>query len=716
MSGPRPPHRLAPNHRQWTPANVIYIDTETYATVTELGETHELRCWAARLDVRRDRNPDHTGTVTAEGQTAAEAAAQIEAWSDGVKSVWLYAHNLSFDLAVTRLPVELARRGWKLTGHGAASESPWIRMKKGSTVLTMADSWGWLRAPLGLIAQDLGVPYRPLPDRAATEDEWRQRCAADTDLLAVAMRQLLDWWDTAGLGSWTLTGSGGGWNTYRHKSPGPLPLIVPGEQRTEIDRAAIYGGRREAYRHGPLEAGPWELLDFRDAYPTVAASHNLPVQPQGTFECLDLDSPLVCGEQWGIIAQVEVETDVPRWPVKARGVTCYPVGRFITTLPGPEIAEARRLGCLLAIGPGQLHRLSDHAAPFARWILRVSSGDEAGIPPAGRRAVKHWGRAVIGKFAAHGYQVTRLKSLGGDGWLSRPAWNAALQAPSHLTEICGVAEETVLTGEGDNAYPAVYAWVESWTRVYLARAMEAAGLEHVISCDTDGFIITTGPASAAAVDCTELGMMTLRVKASYERVEIAGPQHITTDTGTKMAGIPPSVKPATDGTLEALLWPKLAWQMEHRTGTSTAAYLRPRQKFTMPENTVTGWVLPSGIVLPLLANTCQHGQPQVKPPDGVLTEADDVKRQAFHVKHLINRSSKGDQSCTCRSSRSPGKAAESTPSHRTRSSTFSRNPARRKAAKPGTWRTLGGCFATVMRLVFSGWTRTSRSTRTQPKP
>jgi len=685
VSGQVQVHRVRPNHREWTPPQVACFDTETMPQDTPEGEVHTLRCWTARLDVRRSRYESGLGTSRGYGFDSEELADQIEMWAEGQKCLWIYAHNLSFDLAVTRLPAVLHVRGWQVTAHAVASDSPWLRMKRGSCVLTFADSWGWLRAPLEHIGADVGYVKPDLPQWSDDDAAWVARCEADTEILALAMLTLMDWWDANGLGSWTLTGSAGGWNSWRHKTTAHLPLIVPDEDQCAADRAAIYGGRREAFAHGEQSGGPFALLDFRSAYPTIAANCNLPAARQGNFENLPADSPLVCGDNFGIIAEVTVDTDVPRYPVRVGGRVAYPVGRFVTVLAGPEIEEARRLDHLVSIGPGWLHRLSPHMREWAQWVLDVTDDRREDVPRVARRAVKHWGRAVIGKTAARGWRTIPLASLGGSGWDYRPAWNAQLQAPSHLVDVCGQVAEVVPAGDGDNAYPAILAWVESWTRVFLSRAIDAVERRHVITCDTDGLICQDDPYLAAALEHADLGPLTMRRKGTYQKVTVLGPQHVITPDDTKLAGIPRRHDTDEDGTISALLWPKLATQMSLRPGTAEPGYVRPRQTYTLASSYVTGWVDPDGRVSPLEAGLCDQGSNHLLPWGDGWPASPWPDLQARHLKSMITPLPPEGVPCASHTLRSNGITGGSNPSAPTRSSGSRPSRVSRAAGKLRSW-------------------------------
>lgn len=709
-------HRLRPNHREWSPPQVAFIDTETFRQDCPEGEAHTLRLWAGRLDVRRDRYPGNLGTTTGYGFTVSELADQLDIWTEGQRCLWVYAHNLSFDLAVTRLPAELHARGWEVTGHAVSSDSPWLRMKRGQCVLTFADSWGWLRAPLDHIGADVEYVKPDLPGWDDSDAAWLARCEGDVEILARAMLELMAWWDAEQLGSWTLTGSAGGWNTWRHRTTAALPLIVPDPVQTAADRAAIYGGRREAFRHGQLDSGPYALLDFKSAYPTVAAHHSLPAARQGDFATLPVDSPIVCAADYGIIAEVEIDTRVARYPVRVAGRVAYPVGRFRTTLAGPEIAEARDRGELVAIGAGYLHKLAPHMREWATWVLDCTADDNTTVPRVCQRAVKHWGRAVIGKSAAKGWQIRPLESLGGTGWDYRPAWNAELGAPSHLIDVCGKAAEVISDGDADNAYPAILAWVESWTRVYLSRAIDALRLLGVVTCDTDGLIVAAASDWRAALARADTGPLRLRQKGTYDRVRVLGPQHVISAAGSKMAGIPASAEPTTDGKLRALLWPKLAGQMQLRPGGTDPAYIRPWQTYTLAESYVTGYVANNGAVAPLRADICTAGQthliPWVQDDSGVFPR----QLQASHLKQIIRPLPTEGAPCKYHTRKSNGTTGASNQSGQTPSSESRRKLTRRAVARLYEWRNTGGQLARMGPLAFYGKIRILSSTRTTVPP
>lgn len=667
-------HYLASNDTTWTPPAIISLDTETRVIQT-YPEVQELRCWHVRADYRLGKQRLAGEHVEGGGLDALDLARRISKWADRWAETWLWAHNLNFDLAVTKLPLLLADRGWQVTDMAVDGASPWMVLHHDRRKLVIADSHAIWPVPLAELAAVTGITKPPLPDDDQA-DPWMARCAADTLILHTALLTYLNWHDANELGRWALTGAATGWNSMRHLQqartskrarvarqalglPGVDPaaqpiLIDPAPDAIAHDRKAIYGGRRQTWRHGRLPAGNYHEIDFERAYQTIMAECVLPRKRGRWFDSLPLDSRLIDdpAHQWGILAEVELCTDVPRWPCRvpvtaaplppgdrppvtglpepAKTRVFYPVGTFRTILAGPDIAEARRLGCLKAVFRGQVHQLGRAIRPWAQWSLAAQ--DDPATPAVARMALKHQGRAVAGKWAARSWTKTVIGLSTTYGWAYQDVFVHENQTRGAIIDLAGTKFLSVPDSDADNAYPAVLAWIESYTRVALARALEALGGALVVQCDTDGLILDTstltapkGLADAAAAGLapdrggitetlTTVNALTaplrLRAKTAYRTLEITGPQHITLDGRKRWSGVPASATRQPDGSYEAWTWPKLAWQMSHG---DHRGYTRIVQTYRLANSYAPGWLIADGTVAAPEARLTPSGTSELVP-------------------------------------------------------------------------------------------------------
>jgi hypothetical protein len=667
-------HYLSSNDTTWTPPAVITLDTET-RVIQQYPEVQELRCWHVRADYRLGARRLAGEHVEGGGLTAADLARRISKWAGKWAETWIYCHNLNFDLAVTKLPLLLADLGWQMTDMAVDGGSPWMVLTSENRKLVIADSHAIWPVPLAELAAATGIVKPPLPD----VDEpvtWDARCAADTLILHTALLTTMAYHDAHQLGRWALTGAAIGWNTMRHlqgartskrartaREALGLPGVDPAAQPVVIDpdpagrahdRLAIYGGRRQTWRHGKLPPGNYHEVDFERAYQTVMAMCALPRKRGRWFDSLPVDSRLIddpC-HQWGIVADVEIETDSPRWPCRLQVTPApqapgaehdrtgmppdsktrifYPVGRFRTILAGPDIAEARRLGCLKAVYRGQVHQLGRALRPWAEWSLTAQDTPET--PMVVRLALKHQGRAVAGKWAARSWTKTILGLSTTYGWSYQDAWVNETGTRGAIIDMAGTKFLSVPDKDGDNAYPAVLAWIESYTRVALGRAIEALSAYPVVQCDTDGLILdTTAMASAGQVAGTatagqvsggggvietlaSVNQLTvplrLRGKTIYRTLEITGPQHLTLDGQKRWSGVPGSATRQADGSYSAWTWPKLAWQM---TNGDPRGYTRVVQTYRLANSYAPGWLLIDGTVAAPETRLTDEQRPELVP-------------------------------------------------------------------------------------------------------
>lgn len=637
MRRPGAVHYLKTNDETWTPAAVIILDSETRTEGSGQTETEVLRCWDARHVFRRHRR--RAGEVSdAQGETQAECAAAIDAWASQDKSTWLYAHNAGFDLITTALPAQLAALGWEMSSrHAVSGGSPWLVLHKGKQLvpatrgastsqpraprikwqhtLTICDSFSIMPRSLADLAEHAPEQKPPLPAQADDLDAWHARCSADVRILAWAVLTLMDWWQASDCGKWSVSGAACGWNTYRHKMAARSVVIDPEHASLDLEHAAVYGGRRDAFRVGQLPPGRYAEVDFTAAYPTIAATQPLPSRRVGRLT-EQIARAIISGiAKYGMVAEVTLTTDVPRWPMRTRDRVFYPVGTFTTTLAGPEIIEADRLGCLDSIGAGWFYQMSDHMAPWATWVLGVQSSSPEQVPYPAIVAAKGWGRSVCGKWAQRGWSTMPYPGPPSADWSYEDV--VMFWQPCRAS-ICGLAGQYYLSQadqESDYEFPAVLAYIESHCRSRLTRCIELAPRAAVIQCDTDGLMISLTAAEQGVIEqlpviaeaddrgaamqylldawAATAQPLIMREKTVFQRVEVYGPQHVVLDGKPRFSGVPGSAWSVGDGRWMARLWPSMAWQL---TRGGRRGYDRPVQPYTVIGPYAAGWVLADGAV------------------------------------------------------------------------------------------------------------------------
>lgn len=623
-------HYLPGNKIVWSPPTVVFIKALTETVPGSDPEVLTLSGWMARIHLRSGVKPGKPIGRFGHGTTARGLAEWITEHTRGRETVWVFSHNMSLDLVTTRLPLELHSLEWSINDASLSGAAPWVRLGRGSRRMAIADSFSWLPHTAADLAERVGEPQ---PNRAPDEspETWAARSARfELDVVSDAMLTLLEWWDKNALGKWSISGASTGYHAMRHLPTPHKVVIDPDPDRIAVDRSAIYGGRRGAWIVGSRSLGPFLELDFANAYPAVATHLPLPARRGADFDHMALDNWKLTSERWGVIAQVEIMSDVPRWPVRFPGGTFCPVGRFTTVLAGPELRDALRLGCLMAVKRGTVHQLQPHLAPWGDWILRTIHNRDGDTPVAAQVAAKSWSRTSIGKWASRAYERIELGPSPERGWHYEEGWDHDSAARFGTIHMAGEQWQSVVAGNAEQAYPAVFAWVESETRVRLTRVIEAIGEGAVLQCDTDGLIVaerTLGTRAArghlrAPADLTGaartkwvldqldpiIAPLTIRIKRASKTIRVLGPQHVQTPGDRKFAGLPRLAVEGETDVYRYKQWPGLSSQL----GSGQAGgYVRPEATVRISGPYAPGWVLSDGRVIPVECRIREDGRNQL---------------------------------------------------------------------------------------------------------
>jgi hypothetical protein len=184
--------------------------------------------------------------------------------------------------------------------------------------------------------------------------------------------------------------------------------------------------------------------------------------------------------------------------------------------------------------------------------------------------------------------------------------------------------------EGENSYPAVLAWVESYVRVALGRMLTELGDDLWVCCDTDGAVLdltkarswlaarswplgrVRSPHRIAEAVCEAVSHLTWplvpRVKLMSETLQVVGPQHYAGDTFERAAGRPAKPEQDEDGSLRWWVWPGAKWQMQHG---DVDGFVRVEQSWTSPSQLAHRWVLTDGTALPVEAHLDGSGETEL---------------------------------------------------------------------------------------------------------
>lgn len=593
---PARPHWLQVAGRTSTPEVVVSFDTETKTSAREGSEILTLRCWDA---ISRHRGAIATrGDVTMDwdGETSAELANVLTAAVQVTGEAWCFAHNAGFDLTVTSLPMVLAGWGWEPEFVNIGEETCVFVMRKGAGKLVVSDTWSWLRCSLETAAKDVGMRKVRLPEEDDSLAAWHRRCHRDVVILDRLLAQLLDWWDHQDLGAFSVTGASCGWRSLRARIRERSILVGPEPPRTQLEREAIFGGRKEVWQVGRIIGRTVEDWDLATAHLTTVAHRLLPVMPTRARNMSPPPSALAPPGGLGALCRVKITTRVPCAPVRAGEEVWWPVGEFITTLSTPELAEVGKLADRVEVLSAQWYLLSDALQDWGQWCLGLQAQPDSEVPRVAKRVAKGWGRAVPGRFALRTSKLIRETPALHLGWALESGHDLDTGEAVETITYAGVARTYRKDQDGSDCSPVVLAFVEGYVRAAMAQTLADRDPRSLLQCNTDGWWeVRQGRTSSDAAASVPAPYRAVR-KAVSRDVTVMGPNHTDSKGDRRLAGIPKDAAVRLDGSYAWHDWPGLRWQLQF---SRPGEYRRPGRELLLADHYCRRWVLTSGETVPV---------------------------------------------------------------------------------------------------------------------
>ncbi len=425
--------------------------------------------------------------------------------------VWLFAHNVGFDLTVTGFWERLEAGDFTLdektelvivdgelvekTIHGPGflciDDPPVIlslHTPKHRHVMIL-DTINWFKQSLDSLGKRCGVVKSKMPEFAESDEVWFPYCETDVKVLVQVVRDLLDTVHSNDLGQFRWSAPAQALAAFRHRFY-PVKIELHDQEPVRaLERQSYFGGRVECFRIGTIRHPLWQL-DVASMYPAVMREHKYPHRL--LYDWLDSPDRKPGRESLSLnhIAEVEIKTEHETFPFRTPDQTIFPTGHYTTTLAGPELIRARDAGVIQSVGRWSYYALAPLFREFVDyfWPERCkakSAGDEVW-----QQFCKLMMTSLYGKF---GQAKSSWDDVGDDRdavpwhqWTTHSTVTGETKSYRtlgyHVQELAGVREHP-------NAAPGIASYVTSYCRERLLEIMLAAGRENVYYCSTDCVIV-----------------------------------------------------------------------------------------------------------------------------------------------------------------------------------------------------------------------------------
>lgn len=259
-------------------------------------------------------------------------------------------------------------------------------------------SWRWVS----------GLQYDPSPEdagRAHRTAARRDRDARDGDAGAEAgrtearclwwgarIRSICDWWLSNARTPFSCTTGQLALGLLRSNQTDDRLCTHSDADVHRLERKAAHGGRASVWYVGNIGQGlelpeqryglggechyrevegPIHHMDVRSMYPHLLGAMSYPIKYLYYRENVSPRRALDAAAECGVIADVTIETRRPEYPHRAADRISYPVGRFATTLTGPELLRLSDDGALLKVHRMAVYKMGRPFTLFSERLLAM---------------------------------------------------------------------------------------------------------------------------------------------------------------------------------------------------------------------------------------------------------------------------------------------------------------------------------------------------------
>jgi len=534
------------NKSNASPGTVVFFDTEAFydpTTAYETGQFQRLRLGCAI--VGRLEGGRFTREKSYNFRTQDEFWRIITKHADSRRPIWLFAHNIGYDLTLVGLPERLESGEFKIfdeaTDTGTVdrlgqqytktkgficTENPPVILSvihRDKWKLICVDTFNYWVTSLARMGEMLGKPKIATPAITATDDDWFAYCLNDVVIVKDCVLGYVKWIQENDLGKFRFTAPSQAMAAFRHRWNRPNIKTHNNIALRTFERKAYYGGRLECFFIGQPTGVVYEL-DVSSLYPSVMRQQLYPSRlldyctaaTHTTMRVPLLDSTY--------IATVRLKTTVG-FPKKLPGLgTIYPTGEYWTTLAGPELELAIEMGIIRDVKDWAKYELRELFTGFVDFFWNYRTEQKKIGNTLNADLAKLLMNSLYGKFG----QMTAA-------WQDRPdipysgkigIWGDDTFADGGFPwfrNIGQCVQQFVSKQEHPHAFPAVSAYITSYARRWMHNLMLCCGHSNVYYIATDALFCNQEAYKrleyGGLLSETEIGLLRVKHKAKSSRFE-----------------------------------------------------------------------------------------------------------------------------------------------------------------------------------------------------
>jgi hypothetical protein len=192
------------------------LDIETEATPVPEGEMHYMKLgWT--YYVNRNESTELTGGKWESHTKDSDLCKYIDSLAQKKTSLYIFAHNVYFDLQASGFFHYMAEWGWKLKFIYDKALTYILVLKKESYTIKALSTTNWFDFSLQKLGETMNLPKLEIDFDESSYESLLAYCRRDVEIMVYAMRDYLNFLDLHDAGTFGMTKASQAFKCFTHR-------------------------------------------------------------------------------------------------------------------------------------------------------------------------------------------------------------------------------------------------------------------------------------------------------------------------------------------------------------------------------------------------------------------------------------------------------------------------------------------------------------------
>lgn len=541
------------------PTRMVFLDTESFIEQKK-GEKHlKMKLgWCCYAERKKDQG--YVKKSWSFFDNTKNLNEYIEGKTQQKQVLWVFGHNIYFDLQSSDFYYYFTRWGWVLDFTYTEGITFILVIKKNKKVLKLISTTNYFSYSLAVMGKIIGRKKLDIDFEKCSDDELKIYCKRDVEILVEFMEKFFEFLENNDLGSFCLTKASQAMMAFRHRFMKHQIGVHEAQEVIELERNSYLGGRVEAFKIGKVFGWPFISLDINSMYPYVMKNNFVPTKLIGFREDITIEKLRELVTVFCVTAEVFVQTNKPIYGIKRNGKLIFPTGRFKAYLNTGGVIEALKRSHIIKIMKVAIYERAKIFADYVDFFYSSRYKYKKEGNQVFETLSKYMLNSLYGKFGQKKPITTEKEDITFDGYYRKEVFDLKTKEMEIETKLFN--KKIIVFGKENSksSFVSVAAHITEYARLLLYKIMEEVGLNRILYVDTDSIKIRKKYLGKVKhkIDNSELGA--LKVEYEFNKFSIRSCKDYIIDKKKVLKGVP---KQAKELDPETFLYDQFCGQATH---------------------------------------------------------------------------------------------------------------------------------------------------------